>query len=269
MSGCEDITLENLWTVSNYFLYLGEGSVNVELKNNLETSIVVEDVACRFETETLLDSYEAHSTKKQRVQPKGRVTIQVPFFVGLELTQFTNTYTVKVRYKPGSSQTEITAALNGCVTNSILIQPNRRSERYFFISHLIPEDSALAKTLDAYLRKIGFKGFLAEDNSGPGLDIWNEKIAPAIQDKNCLGVIVLWGPKAVTEPSGILRELKYAREYKKNPILLRGKEVSLPKSFPKKSKEYQEGLAKKLSETDLINLVKSIDNMYKTGKLDH
>jgi hypothetical protein len=264
-----DVALDSCAVIPRYsLLYLEEGYINAELKNNLCSSIIIEDIICSFQTEAGLVPYEVHSPEKRYVDSGGRITIQIPFTVELDLIPFTNVFSLNVRYRVRGTDKIIAIPIDGfCVTNSIVIYPSRQTEKYFFVSHKIPEDTSIASKLDHHLQKVGFKGFLAEDNPRPGLDIWAEKIMPAIQDESCIGVIALWGANAEKSPAAIIRELKYAQDYGKTQILLVEKQTNVPDSFPKNVREYQESIGTSITEVDLIKLVKSIDNMYKSGKL--
>lgn len=247
--------------------YFDEGNVNAEFRNNLSSSIIVEDVVCRFQTEEGLVPYEAHAVKKVRVESNHRVTIQIPFIVELCLTRGTNVYSLSVSYRRSEFGKIFTFLMHSLsVQNSVIIYPSGQWDKCFFISHKIPEDTTLATRLDHYLQKIGFKGFLAEANLRPGLDIWSEKIMPTIKNDDCIGLIALWDSKAVAGPDAMIRELRYAQDCGKKQLLLVERDLSLPKVF-RKRKEYQRSLGVTITENDLLRLVKSIDQTYRNGRL--
>ena len=79
-------------------------------------------------------------------------------------------------------------------TKYIIINPKHSPEKHFFLSHKDPENTFIASRLDHYLKKIGFIGYVAENDPKPGLDIWTEKIFPihrrlcmhdSFMDKEC------------------------------------------------------------------------------------
>jgi hypothetical protein len=57
-------------------------------------------------------------------------------------------------------------------------------------SHKDPQDAKSSVRLQTFLFKLGFNGYLAEYTKSPGVDLWKEKIIPAIE--NSLGTIVLF-----------------------------------------------------------------------------
>ena len=247
--------------------FLDEGCINIELKNNLSHHIYLEDVACCFQTEEGFNPYEVHAVEKKPIPPGCRINVQIPFCAELRLKEFTNIFSLKASYRASSVETLTTVTLDGfSVINSIIIYSVKRN-KYFFVSHKIPEDSVLASILDHYLKKVGFEGFLAEANPRPGLDIWTGKIIPAIKNPNCIGLIVLWGSNAIKDPRAILRELKYGHDLDKKQIIIKQQDVAIPSFFPKKTREYQQTTGAAISEVDLVNLVESIDTMYRNGEL--
>jgi hypothetical protein len=277
-----DLTLEHCWVIPKSELYyLNEGSINAEFRNIPSSSITVEDVVCRFQTEEGLVPYvyEAHADKKARVESNHRVTIKIPFVAELCLKGGTNVYSFSISYERSESEEIFTLAMHApSVENFVIIYPLRgQSDKCFFISHKIPEDTALATKLDHYLQKIGFKGWLAEANLRPGLDIWSEKIMPTIKNENCIGIIALWDSLAIKGPDAMIRELKYAKDCSKKQILLveralvehdKGgkRDLGLPTVFQKR-KEYQRSLGATITEIDLVHLVMSIGQTYQNGRL--
>jgi hypothetical protein len=143
----------------------------------------------------------------------------------------------------------------------MIIDPVRPVERFFFVSHKDPQDSRLAVKLNHYLMKIGFKGYLAEEEKRPGLDIWQDKIIPAIG--GCIALIVLWTSNAAIDSANMLREIEYAQKIGKKLIPLLEEGVSLPKVLPKEREFVR--IPHNMSETDFIDVVSSIEHTYRTG----
>ncbi len=120
----------------------------------------------------------------------------------------------------------------------------------------------LGARLDHHLIKIGFRGYLAENDKSPGLDIWNDKIIPNINV--CVALVVLWTVEAVKDSKRILREVKRAKRQKKKIIVLAEKDVKIHKLF-KGTKEYCRVVKGKIEESDLIELVQYVERMYRDG----
>ena len=142
-----------------------------------------------------------------------------------------------------------------------MIQPIPDRGQYFFISHKDPENSKAAKILDYYLKKIGFSGYLAEENRQPGCDLWREKIFPAIE--NCVRLIVIWTEEAEQQPEAILREIKYAQEKNKKILLLAEKDLDIPDILQGQDEHVY--VECKISESDLVKLVNDIHQMCMNG----
>ena len=265
MDEVENLVVETCWiTPKPSLFYFNEGCINMEFRNNSDLTIKINEVICKFQTEENIQQEEKpHTQKKVYIEPKNRAMVQIPFTVDLNMILYTNTYSLIVNYQIGRSK-EIHSISIRPAQNSIIVYSSRQSKKYFFISHKIPEDTNIAGRLDHYLQKIGFKGFLAENNPKPGLDIWKEKILPSIDCPECIGVIAIWSLKAILNPDAIMRELEYGQECGKKQILLVENGAELPIPFPSNT-EYQRSLIDIFSESDLINLVNSIDKMYLEG----
>lgn len=268
MSKKPDLSLESCWvTPEKPLSFLDEGWINLELRNNSDSNLFLEDVECTFQSEEGFDPYKVHSLEKKIIRPGCRTNVKISFCAELHVKEFTNTFSLRAFYRYKDCEPLIIQSLDGfSVINSIIIYSVRRA-KYFFVSHKIPEDSTLASRLNHYLKKVGFEGFLAEADPRPGLDIWTGKIIPAIRNPDCLGLIVLWGSNAVKDPKAILRELKYGRDLDKTLIVVKQKRVEVPNSFPRKTKEYQQTIGQAIAETDLVDLVRSINKMYSEGEL--
>lgn len=246
------LSLVNCWSnPSLHITYLDEGSIYAEFKNNSDDTIEVDRVICQFQTEEGLKPYQCFVNPRISIKPRNISKIQIPFAADLSLTAGTNSYSLVVEYRYAGYSDMIT--LNP-PSKYLIIQPVRPPEKHFFVSHKDPEDTQLASKLDHYLMKIGFKGYLAEKERRPGLDIWQEKIMPAIDE--CVALIVLWTSNAKVKPTNILKEFDYAKDCAKKPILLVEQGVDLPDPFPQDIEFVR--TPGKITEVDLIDLVKSI-----------
>lgn len=259
MSMSSKLSLVNCWSnPSLHITYLDEGSIYAEFRNNSDDTIEIDKIICQFQTEEGLKPYQCFATQRISIKPRNISKIQIPFVADLSLTADTNSYSLVVECRYAGNSDMIT--LNP--PTYLIIQPVRPPEKHFFVSHKDPEDTQLASKLNNYLMKIGFKGYLAEKERRPGLDIWQEKIMPAIDE--CVALIVLWTSNASVNPKNILREFDYAKDCAKKPILLVEQGVDLPDSFPQDFIEYVRTPGK-VTEVDLIDLVRSIEHVYTTG----
>lgn len=239
--------------------YLDKGVINIEITNNTKSTIIIEKIKVKLNTEENLSVYHPKysgpkfSIKSHNVHP----SIAIPFIAKLTLKEGTNAYTVEITYTKNSKRTTV----EDPTFQYLLLRPIRPANDHFFISHKDPDDTPVAEKMDQYLQKIGFKGFLAEIEKRPGFDIWKNKIFPGIDI--CVALIVLWTSNAKKNLKNILKEMKYAKKMKKKIILICQDGVSLPKAFPK----YTEfvALPKNFKEKDLIDVVESIENAYRTG----
>jgi hypothetical protein len=238
---------------------LEEGYIHVELKNNSDRTVEITNVLCRFQTEKGLKPYEPHTSPMLSIKPRNlSPRIQSPFVAELSLTEATNSYTVVVTYRNLEASDLFTATFP---LRYILIDPVRPVERFFFVSHKDPQDSKLAAKLNDYLMKIGFKGYLAEEEKRPGLEIWQDKIIPAIG--GCVALIVLWTSNAAIDSGNMLREIEYAQNIGKKLIPLLEENVSLPEILPKE-KEFVR-IPRNMGEADLVDVVGFIEQTYRTG----
>ncbi len=253
------LSLESCRSVPGHLTYLDRGLIFVELRNNEDDLLDVRGVTCGFQTERGLPPYQVTIPVQQEIAPHGLspAPLQVPFTASLSLTQYTNTYEIKVDYLLSGVRQTQTLAPGGY----LMIEPVRPPEKHFFVSHKDPEETGTGQRLDYFLQKIGFGGFLAEDHKRPGLDIWNDKIVPAIDA--CVAMIVLWTADAVRDPTNILRELDCARRAGRKTILVVENGSPLPSGFPSDI-EYQRTPAT-IDDAALIELVESIHETYRLG----
>ena len=175
------------------------------------------------------------------------------------MKESTNCPSIRVEYVSGGA-THV-STFDKPISCYAIIRPIPEHIQYFFISHKDPMDTKIAKSFDHYLKKIGFSGYIAEDNRQPGLDLWREKIQPSIE--NCSGLIVIWTAEAIKEPKAILREIKYAQEKNKRIMLLTDKGLDIP-DILQKDNEY-DCAEDTISEHDVVKMVDKIYQMYLDG----
>lgn len=259
----EELFLEGFWVrPHSHVTYLEDDLfVDVEFKNNSEYIIDIDTVTCSFEMEESLPDYFSVVSPNVSIESKNiSDMIRIPFKVDLKLRQDTNYPTLVIKYRVNKSQTK-TIKFTNPYTRGIIIHPMHPPEKHFFLSHKDPKDIFLATKLDHHLQKIGFMGYMAENDPRPGLDIWYEKIFPSID--TCFGLIVLWTSDAAEDPQTIIREVEYAKKKQKRMILLAEKDVAIPDMF-QGTKEYLE-LNGKIIDVELVKLVEIIERIYKSG----
>ena len=181
----EELTLNGLWVMpAGPVLYLNDDhSIYVELKNNTDNIIVVTRVACSFVTEDPFPEHTVSTCQPCTIPPKNTPMLKIQLYADLTLRAYTNNPTVEVEYEAAGSAPKVIVFAKRSIHHAI-ISPIPNHGRYFFISHKDPVNTKMAKQLDHYLKKIGFGGYIAEEDRQPGLDLWQEKILPSIE--NCM-----------------------------------------------------------------------------------
>jgi len=238
-------------------VYLDAGQVHPEFRNKSNLPIKIEQVYCAFQTEKGLIPYEASISMPQELRPRQLARFEIPFRADLGLTAATNSYSIKASGRAGDAPFSKEFPGRGY----LIIHDIRSTDKHFFISHKDPENTDVAKRLAHYLKKIGFYGFVAENEKRPGVKLWPEKILPAID--GCFGFVILWTEEARAHPENLLRELARARDGSKRMVLLWEDRAGLPDGFTPLL-EYVR-LPAKVGEQDLVNLVTYIENTYRIG----
>lgn len=263
MNENQELSLQGCWMEPHSNItYLEKGHVLVEFKNNSNHVIEIVKVQCYFKAEIGLVPTTSTVSPMISIKPRNLSSlIKIPFVVGLFLTRGTNYATIEVTYRQVDTNKPVTVKFENPDTRYLVISPVHSPEKHFFISHKDPEQTTLATKLDQDLIKIGFMGYVAENDKRPGLDIWYEKIIPKIDD--CVALIVLWTSDAKKDSKQILREVRHAKMKKKKIITLVEKGVSLHSLF-KGTKEYVRTPGK-IREPDLIDLIVHIEKTYRAG----
>ena len=258
-----ELSLEGFWIrPHSYVTYLEDDLfILVEFKNNSNHSIEIETITCLFEIEESLPEYLSVASPNISIGPKNiSDMVRIPFKVDLKLHANSNYPTLIIKYRINKSVTK-TIQFTNPYTRCIIINQMHLPEKHFFLSHKDPHNTSLATKLAHHLQKIGFIGYIAENDPRPGLDIWDEKIFPSID--TCFGLIVLWTSDTVKEPQTIIREVEYANKKQKRIILLAEKDIDIPELFLG-TKEYLE-VDGKITDVDLVNLVEIIEKIYRLG----
>lgn len=263
MSEYPPLSLVSCRSFPRTILYLEEGEVIVEFKNETDSLVELFKIAFQFETEEGFQPYVASKDVRIAINPKNHSPPQhIPFKVHVTLKGPTNPYRITIDYRVGGS-TETESHTFTCTPvgqQYLLVYPRRETGKYYFISHKDPQDTVLGRSLHYHLQKIGFNGFLAEDHKRLGRDLW-KKIMSAID--GCEAFIVLWTEDAVIDPKVILDEIEYAKGKGKEIVLLVEKGLPIPNSCSKDI-EYMR-TAGRIKNEDLVRLVESIEETYTKG----
>lgn len=252
------ITIVNCWSTPDLNIaYTENGIISVELKNNSTKTITIKTFEIEFETEPYFKPYSVKSANPVKIKSKNIEKIEVSFSTKLILKHSTNVYKIKLTLE---NQTH-SKILLGASSNSFIIHSCRPVTNLAFISHKDPEDTELGNKVNFYLQKIGFEGYLAENDSRPGLDFWKEKILPKIDESNV--VIILWTKNASRTPKNILREINYAKKKKKRIILVPEKDIKIPKEFSKHIQYH--AVSSIINEKEIVKLVIDMDKTYREG----
>jgi hypothetical protein len=254
------ITIANCWSIPNLNIaYTENGIIFVELKNNSTKTITIKTLEIEFETEPYFKPYSVKSINPVKIKSKNIEKIQISFLTKLILRHLTNVYKIKITF---SLENQIYSKISlNAISNSLIIHSCRPVTNLAFVSHKDPEDTELGNKVDFYLQKIGFEGYLAENDSRPGLDFWKEKIHPKIDESNV--VIILWTKNASQNPKNILREVNYAKKKKKRIILVPEKDVKIPKEFSKHIGYHT--VSSIINEKEIVKLVTDIEKTYHQG----
>ncbi len=217
----------------------------------------IEKVECRFQSESGLDAYIASQTHFENLE-QGYLSNPIPieFEADLALRAYTNYYHILIYYDDGNKR-----VFDYDPQRFLVFYPLGHAHQQFFISHKDPQDTNIGRQLAGFLNKLGFIGYLSEDDHRPGLDLWKEKIPAAVAAS--IGVVILWTSNAAKDPAKILRELEMAKSNKKPLIMAPEKGVSTPKKFPKKIEYFR--FKHPLTDGELKRLALSIHATYRRG----
>lgn len=261
MSQSSDLLLEACASLPARTIYLEEGFVSIEFKNNSDTALEIVKVSVQFQTERELTPYEVSVSPMMQLRAQNHSPmIRVPFVVSLSLIEATNSYSIRVSYRRSGSSQLLNQSYDSA--KSLTIHPIPRPQRTcFFVSHKDPEDTRPASRLDYYLRKVGFEGYVAENDKQPGARLW-DKLKREIND--ALALVVLWTSSAQSDSGVMKKEIDYASSIDK-PIVLFSEQEDVPDWFPKKILEFTRT---KMDESDCAEMARLIERAYRAGVYD-
>ena len=163
-----DLDLEYCWaSPCTEIAYLGENlAVGVVLKNNLDRTVTVEMIRCSFQVEGGLSKHENFVPVHIYIEPGGRSSsVMIPVTADLRLRRDTNYATIRVTYTVGGTAQE--AEFGNPDTAYVMLRPTHPPKNHFFVSHKDPQNTDAARELARHLQKIGFGGYVAEDDRDP------------------------------------------------------------------------------------------------------
>ena len=257
-----ELILEHVWIEPNtYVSYLDDVRIKIEFKNASDYTLEINKITCSLQAEDHMPRHESSITPHESIHPNNRSsTLTILIKIGLELNIGTNSPVFDVEYAAGrSARKKVTFGPPD--TKYLIINPKHSPEKHFFLSHKDPKDKTIALSLDRHLEKIGFRGYVAENDPKPGLDIWDEKILPSIDD--CVGMIVLWTRNAAKDPKSISKEIEYAIKKEKRVFLLAENGIDIPSGLGKTTEHITTGA--RVTDRDLVYLVNAIHDVYKQG----
>lgn len=256
-----DLIVETVWSSeqknNNHVFFLNRFCISVQARNNTGRTIRIEKVECHFKVEDGMQAPIFSGTCGENIKDNNLSLISVWCDADLALKAHTNNYHIVIFYHDGKKKT-----FEYDPQKYLIFSPLGPGERHFFISHKDPQDTKRARCLAGFLSKLGFVGYISEDDHRPGMDLWPEKIPQAISDS--IGVIILWTSRAAKNPKNIYREITLAKSKRKRLILAQEKGAQGPRAFPKKKFEYHP-FERPLSITELKKLACYIHETYRGG----
>src|SRR6266581_5160272 len=248
----QSLIVENVWSHprETNVHFLQKCCLYVQVRNKLGRSVRIEGIECRFESEDGVKPYIPSQRHIEDLQ-HGYLSdpIAIEFEADLALKAYTNYYHIIISYDDGNKRT-----LDYDPKKFFVFYPLGHARRQFFISHKDPQDTNIGRQLAGFLSKLGFIGYLSEDDHRPGIDLWKEKIPAAISAS--IGVVILWTSNAAKDPSKILRELEMAKLNGKPLILAPQRGIRVPKKFPRRIEYFR--FKDPLSDVELKGLALSI-----------
>lgn len=255
-SNQETIVIEEVGIIPDTrVFFLMNCTIYVRMRNRTSQAILIEKVECQLEVDEGFEGFSPSVTPFIRLEP-GYLSLSVPieFIADISLKN-SNYFKLAVTYNNSERRTLIHNP-----RKYITFYPQGSGEKQFFISYKDPEDSEIARGLDRLLKKLGFKGYISEDDHRPGLKLWEQKIPMAISSS--IGIVILWTANAAQQPENIIREIEIAKKADKRLFMAPEQDVEVPPVFPTEIEYYR--FAKPISQTELRNFALSIDATYKT-----
>ena len=275
------------------YAYLENGWMSIEVKNTLETDIVLDQLTCIFEEGNRqyldlsnisiagLDPKTLHEILPSEPFPadfgvqirRGETSppLQVKFTVKTSFMLSSNRCRIGMRYRCLDASH---------VSDPIEVDPSKGSETFvivrnisrrnltIFLSHKIPEDTIFALRMQEILVRLGFDGYLAEERVRTGIeDYWADELYPEIDQSRAL--IACWTENVRECPQSIEDEIQHARKKGRRiyPVIVKGLESKrFYQLFPKKSYHHL-SLDLKTPLRRIIQLALTIQQDMQEGKI--
>jgi TIR domain-containing protein len=214
--------------------YLQEASVPVSITNKADVPVIIDKIILQFgvneEAASSADGRVALSCENGGLKAKGTRYWNVRFRPNLFFQEYTNCYSVEIVYRR-EEPNGLSAAMRVVKPagfNFLIIKTPPAAFGHVFISYKDNEDLDLAKALFSLARRVGFSPYMAPPDLRPGLQIWEEKIIPAIKQADF--AFILWTEHTPKGP-GVEREINLCRKFKKEEVLLLQKTVAVPELY--------------------------------------
>lgn len=224
----EKLAVESIRSYPEWSAYfLEKCAVYVQIRNKSISPIIIERVDCNFDNEAFVEPYIPSITPKFTIKPNHLShPIRLEFKADLAFKAGTNFYQILIYYRVDNNLYVLEYD-----PRKFLVFSEYPGEEQVFISHKDREDTDIGRHLSHFLRKLGFIGYLSEDDRRPGIDLWKKKIPSAIESS--VAIIILWTAIAAQNPENIYREIDIAKSFSKKLLMVREKDVLVPSDFPK------------------------------------
>lgn len=236
--------------------------IQAVFKNNTALPVTITRITCWFEPEPGLPARRHSVDTPVAIAPGGRSeSVIVQFTVDLDLHMSTNTARVEINYVIDRSAPKTLLFETPNTTHIITVPITAVPKNQLFISYKISADTELAHELHKYLSKIGFRGYIAEDDPRYGHDMYTGKFAPEID--NSAALIVLWTRAASTDPGTVQWELNHALGTKKRILVIKEDGVDPPPTLSDRTERFHAGSP--ISTSDLVKFVTRFYRGYQQG----
>jgi hypothetical protein len=228
----QEILIDNVWTFPQqaFVHFTQKGEIGVQVKNISNKVIIIQKVECIFQYDINTEIYIPTKDLWLPLDPyELSEPIYVDFSFDLSFQSFTNSFKIKIT---DSELRELTYNPHQSFILHQLCQPKYQ----FFISHKDPEDTEKCKIFANYLEKLGLKSFIAEERKYLGVNFWNEKIIPNIQ--NSIATIIIFTKEAEKKPDNIFKEVEISFSNAKPLILILEPDVLKPTIFSELDEHY-------------------------------
>jgi hypothetical protein len=256
----EDIQIESIWSSpSAMALFLELCEIFIQIRNHADRIIQIQKIECLFECDGDVEPYVPSVTPYQVVEP-GHLTnpIRIKFEADIVFKAHTNCYSIVVHYLIDDNLKIFRAKTQ----KYFIFSPPGPNEKKFFISHKDPEDTIICRRFASFLGKLGFIGYMSEDDRRPGIDLWKEKIPSNI--KTSVAMVIVWTKKASKNPENIYREIDMAKSFNKRFIMAIENNVPPPSEKISTDIEYFT-VTYPASVGDIKKLACHIEDSYRRG----